>query len=333
MASNDGVIVILGTGGTIAGAASSATDNVGYSAAQLSIQTLVAAVPPLATLPIEAEQVTQLDSKDMTHAVWLALVQRVAMHLARAEVAGVVVTHGTDTLEETAYFLHRVLAPEKPVVLTAAMRPATSLQSDGPQNLLDAVTVAREPGAQGSVAVLAGAVHGGADVRKAHGYRLDAFDSGDAGPIARVTEGRVRLLRPWPVGVALGLQVLPADVAAWPRVDIVTSHAGADGSIVDALVASGSRGIVVAGTGSGTVHRAIETALERARRAGVAVARTTRCAAGPVLAGTVALPAADGAGAVQARIDLMLQLMGGHQLGRRRRASVATAPRPASIKA
>ncbi len=136
-------IVILGTGGTIAGTAASPADAIGYTAAQLGVAQLVAGVPALAGLPLESEQVAQLDSKDMDFATWQRLAQRVAAHLARDEVQGVVITHGTDTLEETAYFLHRVLAPAKPVVLTAAMRPATSLQADGPQNLLDAVTLAR----------------------------------------------------------------------------------------------------------------------------------------------------------------------------------------------
>ena len=143
MASIDGTVVVLGTGGTIAGTADSATDSVGYRAASLGVDALVAAVPPLAGWPIECQQLAQVDSKDMGLALWLALRAALQRQLQRPEVAGVVITHGTDTLEETAYFLHRVLAPAKPVLLTAAMRPATSLQADGPQNLLDAVTLAR----------------------------------------------------------------------------------------------------------------------------------------------------------------------------------------------
>src|SRR5438132_2292849 len=174
-------VVVLGTGGTIAGTAADELDNVGYTAGQLAVAQLVRAVPALAAVAIECEQVAQLDSKDMGHAAWRDLALRCAHHLARPEVAGIVVTHGTDTLEETAWFLQRVLAPAKPVVMTAAMRPATALQADGPQNLLDAVTVARAPGARGVVAVLAGVVHGAREVRKVHPYRVDAFGSGDAG--------------------------------------------------------------------------------------------------------------------------------------------------------
>lgn len=304
-------IVILGTGGTIAGTAASATDHTGYSAAQLGVAQLVAAVPPLAGLPIACEQVAQLDSKDMDHATWAALARRAAHHLARAEVAGVVVTHGTDTLEETAYFLHRVLGPARPLVLTAAMRPATAFGADGPQNLLDAVTLARTPGAAGVLAVLAGAVHAGAGLRKRHTYRVDAFDAGDAGPIGWMEEGRVRRLRPWPDTAGLGVERLPADPAAWPAVEIVTSHAGSDGRVVQALRDTGVRGIVVAATGNGTVHHALEKALREAQQDGVTVWRSSRCLDGVVTSapGEV-FPSAGALTPVQARIELMLRLMG-----------------------
>jgi L-asparaginase len=308
MASAEPSVVILGTGGTIAGTAASAVDNVGYSAAQLGVQSLLAAVPPLAGLPIECEQVAQVDSKDMDHALWLRLAGRVAHHLARPEVGGLVITHGTDTLEESAYFLHRVLAPAKPVVLTAAMRPATSLLADGPQNLLDAVTLAREPGARGVLAVLAGRVFAGSQVRKAQSYRLDAFDGGTAGPVAVIEEGSVRRLRAWPEGRAVGLAALGDDASLWPHVAIITSHAGAEGAVVDALLAVGVQGIVVAGTGNGTVHALLEAALLRAARQGVSVARVTRCAHGGIVGAIEgSLPALPWLGAPQARIELMLQ--------------------------
>lgn len=310
MQNNPSTVVILGTGGTIAGTAASAADNIGYTAAQLGVASLVAAVPALAGQAIEAEQVAQLDSKDMDFATWQRLAQRVAHHLARPEVAGVVITHGTDTLEETAWFLQRVLAPEKPVVLTAAMRPATALMTDGPQNMLDAVVVARHPEARGVVAVLAGAVHAAAHVRKARNYRVDAFGSGDAGPVAWVEEGALRVLGTWPAGSALGLAAVAAPVAQWPRVDIVMNHAGADGAIVQALVASGTRGIVVAGTGNGTLHHLLETALRRAQEQGVRVLRSTRCAEGPVV-GTPAgaLPSAGALSPVKARVEMLLGLL------------------------
>jgi L-asparaginase len=246
----------------------------------------------------------------MTHAVWAALAARVAAHVARPEVAGVVVTHGTDTLEETAYLLQRLLAPAKPVVLTCAMRPATSLLADGPQNLHDAIVVAAHAGARGVVAVVAGAIHAGAEVRKAHTSRLDAFASADGTPLGWVSESTLRLQRDWPAGTPLGLAVLGADPARWPRVEIVTSHAGADGRAVDALVAQGVDGLVVAATGSATVHEALEAALVRAQGAGVAVLRATRVGAGPLPAREgEALPAAGSVTPAQARVELVLRLM------------------------
>lgn len=305
-------VVVLGTGGTIAGSARSAADNLGYTAAQVSAADLVAAVPPLAAWPIEAEQVAQVDSKDMTPAIWARLVTRLRHHLARPEVAGVVVTHGTDTLEETALLLDRVVASVKPVVLTAAMRPSTSLQADGPQNLLDAVTVAREPGAGGVTVILGGQVWAGAEVRKVHGYRVDAFVGADAGPVARVEEGRVRLYRAWPAAPAGPGPRLPDEDADWPWVEIVTSHAGAGAGAVDALVAAGVRGLVVAGTGNGSVNAVLVAALQRARAAGVPVLRASRCVLGGVVVGPGQATDFEDAGVLtpaQARVELMLRLL------------------------
>lgn len=303
------LIVILGTGGTIAGTAQSAADGVGYTAAQLRVEDLLAAVPTLAGRRLEAHQVAQLDSKDMDVTTWQALAAAVQAQLDRPEVGGIVITHGTDTLEETAYLLHRVLAPAKPVVLTAAMRPATALAPDGPQNLADAVQVAVAQGAAGVVVAFAGRVHDAVQVRKTHSYRVDAFESMDGALVARVEEGAVRLLGRWPVGEALGLARMAAPAADWPRVDIVMNHAGADGRLVRALLAAGLDGIVAAGTGNGTLSRQLEAALREAQAAGVRVLRSTRCDAGPVMHLPGLLPSAGALSPVKARIELMLALM------------------------
>jgi L-asparaginase len=303
-----GKVVILGSGGTIAGTAPSADDAVGYTAAQIGIGQLVAAVPTLCGADIESEQIAQIDSKDMDVATWQALAARAAALLARAEVAGVVVTHGTDTLEETAYLLQRVLAPAKPLVLTAAMRPATSIAADGPANLADAVATVRDERARGVLVAFAGRVWAGAELRKVHSYRVDAFGAGDAGPLALIEEGALRWLREPPCGAALGLAHIARDAASWPRVEIVTSHAGAGGLLVDALVAQGVHGIVAAGTGNGTLHRELEAALLRAQAAGVTVLRSTRCAAGPVI-GQALLRSAGVLSPVQARVELLLELL------------------------
>ena len=305
-------VVILGTGGTIAGTSAGAGDNVGYLAAQIGVDRLAAGLPVPAGVELETEQVAQLDSKDMEFEVWRVLAQRVGCHVRRADVAGVVITHGTDTLEETAYFLQRVLAPAKPVVLTAAMRPATALSADGPQNLADAVTLAATSGASGVLVSLCGAVHAAVGVRKMHPYRTDAFGSGDVGALAHVEDGQLRLHRPWPTGEPLGLTGLPADPQRWPWVEIVTSHAGAGARLVQALVARGVQGIVVAGSGNGKVHHALEAALLQAQAAGVQVLRSTRCLDGCVLPRPDdVLPDAGALTPVQARIELMLRLMPG----------------------
>ncbi|MBC7993402.1 MAG: asparaginase [Rhizobacter sp.] len=304
------IIVVLGTGGTIAGTSAVAGDNIGYTAAQIGVSQLVKAVPELASVPLECEQVAQVDSKDMGFAIWRTLALRAAHHLARAEVAGVVVTHGTDTLEETAYFLQRVLEPTKPLVMTAAMRPATSPQADGPQNLLDAVRVAGHLGVQGVVAVLNGQIHSAHDLRKTHTYRVDAFSSGDAGVMGVVAHGEVRISRARPKGVATGCELLPTDTTAWPRVEIVHSHAGADGAVVRLLCADGVRGLAIAATGNGTVHHHLESALLQAQSEGVKVLRSSRCLGGRVLAkADDVLPSADDLTPVKARIELLLELL------------------------
>lgn len=313
-------LVILGTGGTIAGRASQAGDNVGYVAGQVSVDDLVAAVPALAGLPLAVEQVAQVDSKDMGLPVWQALVRQLSVHLNDPTVPAVVVTHGTDTLEETAFVLQQLLQPRKPVVLTCAMRPASALVPDGPQNISDAVAVARQATGGGVVVVCAGQVHSARDVAKVHTYQLDAFDSGDAGPLACVEEGEVRSFRPWGTALAqTSPDVLERFMAAevLPRVELITSHADADGSLVRALLAQPApsrplRGIVVAATGNGTVHQSLTEALNEARAGGVRVVLASRCARGRVVphAG-LAFEHSQGLSPVKARLALALELLAG----------------------
>jgi L-asparaginase len=312
MPSANDLVVVIGTGGTIAGTAARPQDHVGYKAATLSAADLLSAVPALAEQALESESLAQLDSCDMDHATWVRLALSVKRHLARPEVAGVVVTHGTDTLEETAFFLHHTIAATKPVVMTAAMRPATAPSPDGPQNLVDAVALARHPGAQGVLAVLGGTVFGGAELRKLHGYRVDAFGGGDAGPLALVQDGALRALRPWPAAAPAYADALEVDCQLWPAVDIVTSHAGARATTLHALVAAGAQGLVLAGTGNGSVHQELLQAARRAQANGVAVLRASRCVAGGVIGGKPdALPSAGDITPAQARVLLLLQLLKG----------------------
>lgn len=305
-------IVVIGTGGTIAGQGASPSDHTGYVAGQIGVAQLLEAVPGLAGLgaALAMEQLAQLDSKDMDAATLARLARRVAEHLDDPEVDAVVVTHGTDTLEETAYLLQAVLAPAKPVVLTCAMRPASALGADGPQNLFDAVCLAATPGVRGVLAVCAGVVHGPMEVQKVHPYRLDAFSSGEAGPLACLEQGRVRQLRPWPEGPGQR-ELLAALAGPWPAVPIVMSHADAQAWMVPALVAGGARGLVVATTGNGTVHQALEAALWKAASQGVKVWRASRCPLGAIVAsgGPEGLPARPGLSPVKARLALVLDLL------------------------
>ena len=305
-------LVILATGGTIAGTGHSAQDTLVYRSAQLSVHDLVAAVPQLQQYDLLTEQVAQLDSKDMTHAVWHQLARRVVHHLHDPKTAGVVITHGTDTLEETAYFLHRVLGHEaqhKPVVLTAAMRPATAQDADGPGNLMRAAALAATPLAHGVRVVLGAQAFHPLAVRKVHGHRLQAFDCGD-GECAASFEQEAWHLNPtvptcrdeplWPH--------LPDQLGPWPWVEILTNHAGAEARAVQAWVDSGVAGLVVAGTGNGTVHQAWVRALEHAQAQGVEVVWASRCVAGGVATQSTADPRHNLTPA-QWRVELLLNLI------------------------
>jgi L-asparaginase len=312
------IVVVLGTGGTIAGRARGADDNLGYIAGQIGVPELLAEIEAPEGVILVPEQVAQVDSKDMSFAIWRKLAQRCAHWLREPDVSGIVITHGTDTLEETAFFLQSVLSPSRPVALTCAMRPATASMPDGPQNLRDAIAVVTTSRARGVVAVCAGAVHGAGEVRKVHTYRLDAFDSGDAGPLAYVEEGAVRLLRDWPTAHST-TQVFERMVsaAAWPRVEILVSHAEANGALIDALAAQRQQGaadavqgIVLAATGNGTLHHELEAAARRAQAIGIAVIRATRCAQGRIFPGCDdALRDAGALTPVKARIALALELL------------------------
>jgi L-asparaginase len=299
-------IVVLGTGGTLAGTSATPGDNVGYTAAQLGVEQLLAAIPALKGVPFESEQVAQVDSKDMTVAIWEELAKRCSHHMQREDVAGIVITHGTDTIEETAFYLHSQLQAHKPVVLTCAMRPATAISPDGPQNIVDAVTVASRDGAMGVVVVCAGVIHGACDVQKVHHYRLDPFSSGDDGPIGYVEQGDVRLVRDWPDFV-IYVRTAPVELQ---RVEIVYSHAGASRAIVDALVRDGVQGIVVAATGNGSVHRELLPALLEAKAKGVKVLRASRCAFGGIIPQPSNELPSTNLSPVKARIALLLGLSG-----------------------
>ncbi|RQS65394.1 asparaginase [Burkholderia sp. Bp8963] len=312
-------IAVLATGGTIAGAAPDAASTAGYQAGALGVNFLLDAVPALASVAhIHAEQIASIDSKDLALPLWNTLAARIAALMADDAVDGIVITHGTDTLEETAYALHLTVQGDKPVVLTAAMRPATALSSDGPLNLLNAVTVAANPAARGQGVLVAfnNRIHGARDVVKTSTYAVDAFHSPELGALGWVQDGRVEFARR--ITRARDTQLaIDTFGSAWPPVEVVASYAGVTRTAVDALVAAGVRGLVVAGTGNGSIHATLQAALADAVKQGVVVVRASRVGSGHVMKNGAANDDALGfvsAGSLnpyKARVLLMLALANG----------------------
>jgi L-asparaginase len=311
-------VAVLATGGTIAGAAADVTNTSGYQAGVVGVDQLLAAVPALSTVArIAPEQVASVDSKDMAMPLWTTLAQRINTLLATDDIDGVVVTHGTDTLEETAYLLHLTIKSDKPVVLTAAMRPASALSADGPLNLVNAVIVAGHACSRGQGVLVAfnNRIHSARDVVKTSTYAVDAFQSPEIGALGWVQDGRVEfqreVVRPHTLASAFPIG------ANWPQVEVVTSYAGVSRIAVDALLSAGVRGIVVAGTGNGSIHATLQQALADAASQGVAVVRSSRVGSGHVMRNGAAADDALGfvtAGSLnpyKARVLLMLALAAG----------------------
>ncbi|VCQ13174.1 asparaginase family protein [Burkholderia pseudomallei] len=233
-------IAVLATGGTIAGAAPDAAQTAGYQAGALGVDRLLAAVPALAQIAtIEAEQVASIDSKDLSPALWTTLAERIDALAANDAIDGIVITHGTDTLEETAYLLHLTVKTAKPVVMTAAMRPATALSSDGPLNLLNAVAVAGSAAARGQGVLVAfnNRIHSARDVVKTSTYAVDAFHSPELGALGWVQDGRIefarRATRPHTLDSRFAIG------AAWPQVGRARARRRGHGQRLDPCGAAG----------------------------------------------------------------------------------------------
>ena len=318
-------IVVLGTGGTIAGESSSEHEGLAYKAAQRSIDDLLQAVAGVsAGLPevlqkfeFESEQVAQLDSKDMDFATWHYLVLRCEHWLAQADVTGVVITHGTDTLEETAYFLSRVVKTSKPIVLTCAMRPANFKDADGPQNLRDALIVAASTKGSGVWLVAAGEIHHSQWVQKVHPTGLNAFDSAEHGPAGFIAQDRIEWCNPSqmePISIqAVGATSLP-DPDQWPWVEILLNHVEVNPKHVDALLEAGVQGLVMAGTGNGSVNSKLQEHLAKAVQVGVQVRLSSRCTQGFVVATeSHRFAVQENLNPVKTRVALMLDMMSNEQ--------------------
>jgi L-asparaginase len=266
-------VVVLATGGTIASRT---------TLPSLSGDQLVQAVPALKKIArVRSEQIADVGSRDMTPSIWLRLASRTNDLLAQRDVVGVVITHGTDTLEETAYFLDLTVASAKPVVFVASQRPASDPDSDGPRNLLDAVRVAVSPEASGKgvLVVLNGQINAARDVTKTHTSQVETFRSLEFGELGIADAEVVRFYR-----APLRRQTIPINAQTrLGRVEIVYNYAGADGRLIRALIREeGLAGLVVAGVGLGNVTSGVADAIEEARGKGVPVVIGTRVLSGRV---------------------------------------------------
>ncbi|MDD7021415.1 MAG: type II asparaginase [Aeromonadales bacterium] len=278
-----GTVYILATGGTIAGAAKSATQTTGYKAGALGVQTLIDAVPRMKDYAkIEGEQIANIGSQDMTTDIWLKLAKRINELLKRDDVTGVVITHGTDTLEETAYFLNLVVKSDKPVVMVGAMRPATAISADGPMNLLDAVRVATDPESKGRGVLVAlnDTINAARANTKTNTASLQTFSSPEVGAVGMITGGKVRYYRQVEREHTTKTPFDVSKLDKLPRVDIIYTHVSDDGVMADAAVAAGAKGIVSAGSGMGSIHKDTYPALEKAIAKGVVVVRSNRTGSG-----------------------------------------------------
>ncbi len=280
-------IKILATGGTIAGSAASAGKLTGYTAGALSIQSLIDAVPQLTEVAaVSGEQLANIDSCNITSDLWFKLAARCNELMADESVDGIVITHGTDTLEETAYFLNLTVKGSKPLVLTGAMRPATAISADGPLDLLNAVKTApcREAAGQGVMIVMNDIIMAARYATKTSAFKVEAFQAQPYGQLGTIAGGKVYFEAQVKKRHTTQSVFAGKNYEVLPRVDIIYTHCDDDGVLIDAAVKAGAQGIVYAGSGMGSIHAGAELALMQATAHGIAVVRSTRVSEGRVLA-------------------------------------------------
>jgi L-asparaginase len=278
-------VIILATGGTIAGAGASA-DRAGYTAGKIPIDDLIGTIPSVKKIAsITGEQVASVGSQDMTVDIWKKLAIRANEIFAKNEADAIVITHGTDTQEETAYFLDLVIPSDKPVVLTGSMRPATAISADGPKNLYDAITIAIHPDTKGRGVLVSfnEGIYDAREVMKLSTTKTNAFGSLNTGPVGEAYDGRVAYYSSSEREVDPKTPIaLKADTKL-PRVDIVYMYADAPSDQIDMLVAKKVDGIVIAGVGNGNFNKAYMEAVKKAVAAGVIVCRASRTPSGRVV--------------------------------------------------
>src|ERR1044072_8919898 len=277
-------IIILATGGTIAGAAATGTQ-AGYKSGAVTIDAMIAAVPGIADMAnIKGEQVANVGSQDMSFDIMLKLAKRINELMSRSDIDGFVVTHGTDTMEETAFFLNLVVKGEKPVVMVGSMRPSTAVSADGPLNLYNAVGVAIDPNAKGRgvLGVMNDWIHAAHSLTKTSTTAIQTFMSPLRGVVGVATYGKNDFYNTptWKHTSASEFDV--TNVNKLPRVDIIFACADMPPDLIDSSVANGAKGIVIAGVGNGNMNKASLEAAARAAKKGVVVVRSTRVATGSV---------------------------------------------------
>jgi L-asparaginase len=277
-------IVILATGGTIAGAAATGTQS-GYTSGAVTIDAMLAAVPGIKDMAnVKGEQIASVGSQDMSFDIMLKLAKRINELLATPGVDGIVITHGTDTMEETAYFLNMVVKSDKPVVLVGSMRPSTAVSADGPLNLYNAVGVARDPKAKGRgvLVMMNDWIHGAHSLTKTSTTDVHTFMSPLRGLVGVSAYGTNDFYNnpSWKHTTATEFDV--SKVTTMPRVDILMAYADMPPDLIDASVNNGAKGIVIAGVGNGNMNKASVDAAARAVKKGVVVVRSSRVALGKV---------------------------------------------------
>jgi len=278
-------IIILATGGTIAGAGTS-SDRAGYTAGKIPIEDLIGTIPTVKKVAdITGEQVASVGSQDMTIDIWKKLAIRINAINKNNEAEGIVITHGTDTQEETAYFLDLVLTGDKPVVLTGSMRASTAISADGPKNLYDAITIAASPKSIGRGVLVSfnEGIYDARDVMKLSTTKTNAFGSPNTGPVGQAYDGRVEYYLKSEREVKPSQPITITADTKLPRVDIVYMYADAPPDEIDMLVSKKVDGIVIAGVGNGNFNKAYTEAVKRAVAAGVVVCRASRTPSGRVV--------------------------------------------------
>lgn len=272
-------IKILATGGTIAGAGATSTTTVGYTAAVAPVDKLIANVPELQKVAnVSGEQISQIASENMTDEVWLKLAKRVNQLLSQRDVDGIVITHGTDTLEETAYFLNLVVKSDKPVILVGSMRPPTAMSADGMLNLYRACILAGSKDAvgKGVMVMLNDTIHSGRDVTKTITDRVDTFKAPEIGPLGFFSGDKPMFYRESLRKHTKKTEFDIMNLTELPRVDIVYHYANNDGTMITAATHAGAKGIVHAGTGNGSIGKLEYPAVIEAQKQGVVIVRSAR---------------------------------------------------------